>query len=157
MQRFIVRFPALLLYTALVVTAASDMRLTIEQLTAFIRSSINMKHPDKQVAEYLKHVKLVNKLDDRTIEELQGMGAGPKTVAALRGLSEETTALPVAPPPAPKPVVTPMAGPDSIDQAKILDEVRQYVLNYTKQLPNFICLQVTRRYIDRARGDDWVA
>ena len=137
-------------------TAASDMRLTIEQLTAFIRSSINMKHSDKQVAEYLKHVKLVNKLDDRTIEELQGMGAGPKTVAALRELGNETTTLPAPPPPAPKPVVTPMAGPDSITQAKILDEVRQYALNYSKQLPNFICLQVTRRYVDRARGDDWV-
>src|SRR5438270_12719969 len=100
------------------------MRLTIEQLTAFIRSSINMKHPDKQVAEYLKHVKLVNKLDDRTIEELQGMGAGPKTVAALRELGNGTTTLPVAPPPAPKPVVVPIAGPDSITQATILGEVR---------------------------------
>src|SRR5438270_5048539 len=122
------------------------MRLSIEQLTAFIRSSITMKHPDKQVAEYLKHVKLVNKLDDRTIEELQGMGAGPKTVAALRDLGTETAALPAPSPPAPKPVVRPLAGPDSIEQSKILDEVRQYALNYSKQLPNFICLQVTRRY-----------
>ena len=30
----------------------------------------------------------------------------------------------------------------------ILDEAREYVLNYTKNLPNFICVQVTRRYID---------
>ncbi|MES1260146.1 MAG: hypothetical protein ABUS49_00315, partial [Acidobacteriota bacterium] len=34
------------------------------------------------------------------------------------------------------------------DQEKILAEVREYALNYTKSLPNFICLQVTRRSVD---------
>jgi hypothetical protein len=157
MRRISMRLTALLLSAALAVSAAADMRLTVEQLTAFIRSSVSMKHPDKQVAEYLKHVKLVNKLDDRTIEELQGLGAGPKTVAALHDLRDETTALPAAPPPPPKPVVTPLPGPDSIEQAKILDEVREYALNYSKQLPNFICLQVTRRFVDQRGGDDWVS
>ena len=47
-----------------------------------------MKQPDKQVAETLRHFKMVEKLDDRTIEELQSLGAGPKTVAALKELGD---------------------------------------------------------------------
>src|SRR6266481_3266796 len=78
----------LVLATALGLTAAGELSLTVDKLTAFIRSAVQLKQPDRQVAEYLHHVKMVEKLDDRTVEELQGMGAGPKTVAALRELSD---------------------------------------------------------------------
>ena len=155
MQRAILRHSALLLVAAFGLTSASDMRLTVAQLTDFIRSSVKMKQPDRQVAEYLKHVKLANKLDDRTIEDLQGMGAGPKTVAMLRALGETSGSLPLPPPVPVKVVAPPVPGPDSIEQAKILDQVRDYAVNYTKQLPNFICVQVTRRYYDPAAADSW--
>jgi hypothetical protein len=146
----------LILVTALGLAAASDMALTVENLVKFIRSSIQLKQPDRQVAEYLHHVKMLEKLDDVTVEELQGMGAGPKTVAALRELTDASVSLPAAPPPAPKPVIVPIAPPDSIEQGKILDETREYVMNYTKNLPNFICVQVTRRDIDpSSSGNGW--
>ena len=155
MQKIAIRHSAIMLVLALALAAAADMRLTVAQLTDFIRSSVSMKQRDGQVAEYLKHVKLVNKLDDRTIEDLQGMGAGPKTVVALRALGETSGNLP-PPPPAPvKVVAAPIPGPDSIEQAKILDQVRNYALSYNKQLPNFICVQVTRRYYDPAAADSW--
>ena len=114
--------------------------MTVAQLVMFIRSSVELKQPDRQVAEYLRKIKLTDKLDDRTIEDLQSLGAGAKTVAALRELSEASTSLPVAPPPPPKPVYIPPPPPDSVEQAKIIDQAREYALNYTKQLPNFICL-----------------
>jgi len=45
---------------------------------------------------------------------------------------------------------------DSIEQAKIIDAAREYALNYTKQLPNFICVQVTRRDFDpTGSGNNW--
>src|SRR5579864_2784428 len=135
--------------------AAADMSLTVNKLTAFIRSAIQLKQPDKDVAEYLRHVKMVEKLDDRMVEELQGMGAGPKTVAALRELSNASSTLPTAAPPPPKPVIVPIPGPDSIEQAKIIEEAREYVMNYTKNLPNFICVQVTRRSVDPRGGESW--
>src|SRR6202021_1221531 len=138
----------LLLVTALTLTAAGEMSLTVEKLKEFIRSAAQMKQPDKQVAETLRHFKMTEKLDDRTIEELQSLGAGPKTVAALKDLGDASSSLPEAAPPAPKPVVVPLEPPDSIEQAKIIDEAREYVLNYTKSLPNFICLQGTRRNVD---------
>jgi len=37
--------------------------------------------------------------------------------------------------------------PSADEQAKLLDEVRQYALNYTHGLPDFICLEQTRRYV----------
>lgn len=58
--------------TALWLAAAAEMSLTVAQLITFIRSAIERKNPDKQVAEYLRHVKMAEKLDDQTIEELQG-------------------------------------------------------------------------------------
>src|SRR5580700_2132553 len=101
----------LLLVTALALTAAGEMALTVEKLTEFIRSAVQMKQPDKQVAETLRHFKMVEKLDDRTIEDLQSLGAGPKTVAALKELGTASASLAEAAPPAPKPVVVPLDPP----------------------------------------------
>jgi hypothetical protein len=146
----------LVLVTAAVLTAAGEMNMTVAQLVMFIRSSVELKQPDRQVAEYLHHVKLRDKLEDRTIEDLQSLGAGPKTVAALRELSEASSSLTVAPPPPPPPVYVPPPPPNSVEQAKIIDAAREYALNYTKQLPNFICVQVTRRdYDPSGTGNSW--
>jgi hypothetical protein len=146
----------LIVLTAALLTAASEMNMTVAQLGMFIRSSVELKQPDNKVAEYLRHVKLTDKLDDRTIEDLQSLGAGARTVAALRELSDASASLPVAPPPPPKPVYVPPPPPDSIEQEKIIDQARDYALNYTKQLPNFICVQVTRRDIDpTGTGNNW--
>ncbi|HEX5228603.1 MAG TPA: hypothetical protein VFW44_12870, partial [Bryobacteraceae bacterium] len=79
-----------------------------------------------------------------------------RTVAMLKELGDASASLPAAAPPPPKPVVVPIPPPDSVEQAKIIDAAREYVLNYTKSLPNFICVQVTRRDVDRAgNGSNW--
>lgn len=144
-----------LILAAAVGLVAADMSLTVDKLTSFIRSAIQLKTPDRDVAEYLHHVKMAEKLDDKMVEELQGMGAGAKTVAALRLLSNASSTLPAAAPPAPKPVYVPAPPPSSIEQAQIIDAARDYVMNYTKNLPNFICVQVTRRSFDPKGGANW--
>jgi hypothetical protein len=146
----------LLFVTAAILTAAGEMSMTVAQLVMFIRSSVQLKQPDVKVAEYLRHVKLTDKLDDRTIEDLQSQGAGAKTVAALRELGDASASLPTAAPPPPKPVYVPPPPPDSEEQGKIIQQAREYALNYTKQLPNFICVQVTRRDFDpTGNGNNW--
>src|ERR1035438_4276361 len=80
------------------------------------------------------------------IEDFQGqMRIGPKTLFALRKLAAESASLAaaaaVAPPPKPKPIPP----PTSEEQAAIIDDVREYALNYSNTLPDFICTQVTRR------------
>jgi hypothetical protein len=140
----------LFLLLALSVAATAQTSMTVDQLVGFIKSSIQLKQDDRQIATFLKtkKVTLTNKLDARTVETLQGMGAGPQTVAALRLLITESAGLAAPPPPAPKPVVVGPPPPDSIEQKKILAEITESALNYTKSLPNFICMQVTRRYAD---------
>src|SRR5258708_35361563 len=119
------------LIVSAVLATASEMTLTVDQLTKFIKSSVQLKQPDRQVAEYLKHVKLSDRLDDRTIEELQGLGTGAKTVAALKDLRESSANLSAPPPPPPvPPPPKPLAPPDSIEQAEITDAAREYALTY---------------------------
>jgi hypothetical protein len=143
------------MFLAVAAVATAQMPMTVAQLKAFIRSSIQMKHDDVKVAQYVKRIKLSDKLDDRTVEELQGMGAGPRTVAALRELSGSSASLPAPPPPPPpKPVVV-IPPPDSIEQKRILAEITENALNYSKNLPNFICTQVTRRNVDPSGMENW--
>src|SRR5580693_6576595 len=80
-------------------TALAQLNMTADQVVTFIKSSIQLHHDDRKVAEYVKKIKLSDKLEDRRVEELQGMGAGPKTIAALRTLSSSSVSLPAAPPP----------------------------------------------------------
>ncbi len=149
------RSKAALLLLGAFLSLPAQTRLTIEQLISFIRSSIELKHPDKQVAGYLKKVQLSERLDDRTIEELEGLGAGPKTVEALRDLRNASKDLPARAAPAPKPARVTIPPPSSEEQRRIIDDVRVYALNYVKSLPDFLCTQVTRRYVDPTGLEFW--
>jgi hypothetical protein len=128
---------------------------TVAQIKSFIQSAIQMKNPDKDVAEMLRKMKLAERLDLDTVEALQGEGAGPKTVAVLKTLATESASLPAAQAPSAKPIYVPPPPPSSEDQAKLLDEVRDYAVNYTQRLPDFICLEQTRRYIDTTGRESW--
>jgi hypothetical protein len=149
------RVAALLVAVSLAVSA--EINLSVDQLVAFLRSSIQLKQPDKQVAEYVRKVRLTNRLDERTIEELQGQGLGPKTVEALHTLSEASAKLPVPPPPAPKPVVVPIPPPSPEERKRALDAATDHAINYVKRLPDFICTQVTRRFADPTGRESWIA
>jgi hypothetical protein len=135
--------------------ALAETKMTVDQLRGFIKSSAQQGFTDKKVAEYLKQVKLTNKLDDSTIEDMQGLGAGPKTVEALKLLGTASKELPPPPPPAPKVAAKPIPPPDSKEQASVLKDVTEYALLYAKNLPNFICTQVTRRYADPTGMEFW--
>jgi hypothetical protein len=128
---------------------------TVQQIKQFIQSAIRQKNQDKEVAETLRKMKLAERLDLDTVEALQDLGAGPKTVAVLKELASESASLPQAAPPAPKPAYVPPPPPSSEEQAKLLAEVRDYAVNYTGRLPDFICLEQTRRYVDTTGRDSW--
>ncbi len=129
--------------------------MTVAQLQTFIKSSIQLKMPDQQVADYVHKVKLTDKLDEKTVEDLQGLGAGRKTVAAMKELVTDSSTLTVAPPPQAKPAPVVIPPPDSIEQKKILDEITQKALEYSNNLPNFLCDEVTRRHGDPTGKENW--
>jgi hypothetical protein len=149
------RLRSLLLAAAIATLASAQLTMTSDQVVTFIRSSIQLHHDDRKVAEYVKKIKLKDKLEDRKVEELQGLGAGPRTLAALKELSASSEALPDAPPPAPvvpRPTIPP---PDSVEQAEILHDIIDNARNYAKTLPDYMCIQVTRRRADDSGTENW--
>lgn len=149
------RWWCLFFTTAVAVYAQFTYTMTADQLVAFVRSSIQLHHDDIKVAQYLKRIKLSDKLEAGRVEDLEGMGAGPKTVAALEKLAESSdnlTVAPPAPPPPPRPIIPP---PDSIEQARILREIIDHARAYAKSLPDYMCVQVTRRHYDPTGTENW--
>lgn len=135
--------------------ALAQTNMSVAQLVDFIKSSVTLHEDDRKMADMVKKVRLSNQLDVHTVEALQSLGAGRLTVAALRTLMTESASLSAAPVPveAAKPAVVPMATPDPAQQKEILAAVTENALNYSNSLPNFICLQVTRRYLEETGGD----
>jgi hypothetical protein len=139
----------LLLLVAVCLLSAQTMKLSVGQLKQFLRSSIRLQHDDKKIADYLKKVQLTERFTTRDLEELLGEGLGPKSSEILRGLVTATSELPKPTnDPVAKPVAATIPPPSSEEQKRIIAEAREISLNYTKRLPDFICLQVTRRWFD---------
>lgn len=135
--------------------AYGQRQMSVPDLVTFIKSSIQMRNDDRAVAATVRRLKLTNRLDAGTVEDLQGLGAGPQTLAALRELITASANQPiVAPvPPPPPPVAIPPPSPAELK--KILAEITEKALDYTKSLPNFICAQVTTRSFDPSGTESW--
>src|SRR4051812_28716935 len=128
-------FRVLLLFAILSGSLFGEVTMSAEQLRSFVESSKRLGHPDKQVAEYLKNVKVSEKLTPGAVEDMQAAGAGPKTVEVLRRLVEASKTPPAPTAPAAPavqqqaPVIPP---PGSEDQAKVLEQAREYAMDYSK-------------------------
>jgi hypothetical protein len=165
-----------LLVVSLALALQAQMQMNIQQLTEFVRSELALgQHSDKQMGAYIRKLELTEKLTDKTIVDLQAQGAGPKTVEALQELRDKTASMKAptrdstySPATAPDNSLSrgpatvtlsskapPIPPPDSVRQQKILDMMREYALSYTQNLPNFICVQVTRQYVDPNAGDHY--
>src|SRR5882757_7643731 len=164
----------LLLCLALLLQA--QLQMNLQQLADFLRSELALRqHTDKQIAASVKKLQLTEKLTDKTILDLEAQGAGPKTIEALHALRDQTanfkppthdatsspaTAPDQALPTGPATVTLstkapPIPPPDSVRQQQILDAMKDYALNYTQNLPNFVCVQVTRQFVDPNAGDHY--
>ncbi|MGO9240828.1 MAG: hypothetical protein ACLQBJ_08455 [Bryobacteraceae bacterium] len=151
---------ALILALVLVWSAAGQMSMTVDQLKQFIHSSFQRKYPDKQVARYIKLSKLTEQLSDRDLLALINEAPGTETAEALKQLADQSKRLapPAEPPEEAKParaVKPPPPAPALKDQERIIEEAREVALSYTKKLPDFICLQYTRRLYDRTGSGDF--
>src|SRR5579862_780510 len=95
---------ALFLIFAAAAFAETQRKLTADELVTSVKSSIKLKNNDKDVANFIKNVKLTSKLVVGAVEDLQGSGAGPQTMAALRLQLLASQSLVAAAPSAPPPV-----------------------------------------------------
>lgn len=119
--------------------------------------------PPAQLAEIIRQRGINFRLDDSMRKSLRKAGANEAVMAALEKaydqLKRRTTAaeaaavsaaLAEAPPPAPPP--PPL---DDAAAAALIEQVRQNAIQYTNRLPDFLCLQVTRRYVDFGTKGYW--
>jgi hypothetical protein len=130
--------------------ALAQQTMTVAKLEEFIKSSIQQKLNDKDVALFTAKIKLSERLSPKVVEDLQSAGAGPKTVAALTLLVTQTASLSAAPP---KMVMTTQQPtgpppPPETEKKRILEDTREWALTYVKSLPDFLCMEVTRRSVD---------
>jgi hypothetical protein len=143
------RFQFLPLLLLLTVAMFAQRAMTVAEVVLFVKNQIKAKGDDRTIGAYLHKIKLTQRLGDRAIEDLQGQGAGPRTVAALKALATESASLPEPPPPAAVAAPLPPPKPPSPqEQEEILAAMREYAANYTSSLPNYVCVQVTHRRID---------
>jgi hypothetical protein len=148
-------------FVAVMALTFAQRPTTVAELVSFIKDSIKRRQDDRLVADYLlKRMKMKDRLDEKTVETLEGLGAGPRTIVALHKLSKESAnlaeAAPAAAPVAAAAPLPPIPPPSSVEQEAILDEIRANALSYSNSLPNFLCTQVTRRSADpTGSGDHW--
>jgi len=141
---------AILLAAAWVLAEAGS---SVNDMVAHLRAAVGKSEPDMQIAKYVQKVKLTQSLDDTTIEQLESAGVGPKGVEALQALRDTSHALPP-----PKEAVPgfEFPGPPGLDDLRrTLAETRKLALGYTETLPDFICTENVRRYLDPKAAGAW--
>jgi hypothetical protein len=131
--------------------ALAQQTLTVARLTEAVKSAIQQKNADKDVAAFVAKIRMSEKLNPTVVEDLQSAGAGPKTLAALVSLVTQSASL--SAPPARMVMTTAKPTgprePSAADKETVLRDAREFALSYVKSLPDFLCLQVTRRSVDR--------
>jgi hypothetical protein len=147
-----VRFASL--FAAVTLAALSQTGRTVDDLVSFIRSAIQSKYDDKKIADEVLKIRLANRLDEATMQQVQHMGAGQRTMAALHKLAESSAGMPAATA-TPKAAPAAIPPPDAAELRDILTAIRQNALNYTQSLPNYICTQYTKRHVDPTGTESW--
>jgi len=138
----------------LALAAFAQPSRSVDDLVSFIKSAIANHYPDKQVAEQVARIRLNSRLDDATVSELQHLGALPRTVEALKQLARASASLPEAPVKI-QTTVAPPPPPSDEEQARLIGEIREHALDYSKNLPNYICIQQTKQHVDPTGTENW--
>ncbi|HXK07203.1 MAG TPA: hypothetical protein VMS37_32715 [Verrucomicrobiae bacterium] len=137
---------------AVALVCAAQSALTADQLIAFIKSSVEQKMTDAEVSRYLRTVKLSQRLSDSQFDDLLTSGLGPHSLQVLHAIQDQAQSLPLADAPAARPDPLPPV-PNAEEQAAIIAAVREYALNYSRNLPNFLCAQQIRRKVSPGDGE----
>lgn len=117
-------------------------------IVSTVRQAVDTGESDARLAKALRKVKLTERLDESVVEELESEGAGPKAVAELEKLSAASQRLAEA---NPAPVFQHPPPPSTAERGRILAQARAISLNYSRSLPDFICMETVRRF-EGSRG-----
>jgi hypothetical protein len=136
---------------AVCISAAAQGRGSVSDLVALVREDLQRARSDNHIAKEVRKTHLSERLDDRTIETLQSEGAGPETVEELLLLRDHSSHLPA---PA-KPAIPEPPAPSAAEQVQVWNAAHDNALSYTQSLPDFICSEEIRRYLNPKDNGDW--
>jgi hypothetical protein len=124
---------------------------TIAEFVQSVRAALVEKRADTEVASMVAQAKLDERLTGAVIEQLESEGAGPRTVEELEWQREASRGLAD-----PKGVDLPAPGPPppAEEQARLIEEARAIALQYTANLPDFLCTENILRYVQPG-GKPW--
>lgn len=131
---------------------AAPQPVSVASLISLVRNAMARHESDNKLAGDLHKVWLAQRLDDRTIEELESEGAGPKSVAELLDLRDGSAGLPapIALPEFPAPPI-----PAEPEQTGILKAAAANAASYSASLPDFICTEIVHRFDDIGGTGKW--
>jgi hypothetical protein len=130
----------------------SKAPLTEEQVLALVTSASLKELSVNRVVELITERGVAFSVSDVFLLELNTREADIAIVETLRGLRNQgkdfipTSSEPTAPPAAEKPNL-PAKTPTEENWPQFLEAVRSKAIPYTENLPNFICTQITQRFI----------
>lgn len=120
--------------------------VTVDGVVRAARAAIEKGEADGPLAKTLHKWKASERVEDVVLEELESEGVGPKAMAELERMRDESR--PLAPP-----AVAALFPHDPIpsiaEQRRVFMAAHENALNYGKSLPDFICTEMVRRYDDR--------
>lgn len=125
---------------------------TVEDLVRTVRSALQSRRSDPDLAKAIHRLSLAERIDDDVIESLESEGAGPAAVEELVRLRELSRAMPAA---AAARLFDAPAPPSSDQREHAIDVARAAALRYHDGLPDFLCTQTVRRYRDPRSKEEW--
>ena len=117
---------------------------TVENLVRAVRAALQELQADKQIAQTVEGIHLTAGLDDEVIEQLQAEGVGPLATEALERLRDVSFRLPSST--APLKLSATLAAPSAEEQSRVLEQARTWAMQYTANLPNYVCTREVSRY-----------
>jgi len=125
---------------------------TVDEVVAIVRDGVKQNQSDQEMAHALHRMNLKTRLDNRTAEELESLAPGPKSIAELERLREITRDLSA---PAEPPSFASPPEPTPEELRDVIAKARLKALNYTVDLPDFICTETVRRYQGSSNKGPW--
>jgi hypothetical protein len=130
---------------------AAAQPVTVADVVALVKAAIAHKQGDGSVARALDKLQLSDHLNDRAVEELESLGAGPKTVEALVNLRDRSARMPPADP---QPFASPPL-PSATERTEALNRAAHAATQYLNNLPDFICEEEVTRFEDWGSKGKW--
>jgi len=131
---------------------AAAQPATVADVVTLVKAGIARKHADGSMARALGKLELSDRLENRVVEELESLGAGPKTVEALVNLRDRSAGMPPA---NPQPAFDSPPIPNAGEQNAALNSAARAAVQYLTNLPDFICEEDVHRFEDLGNTGRW--